>query len=75
MRLKHFIEGLQILYPYFDDGNGFHIGAEHDEFYVYKTNKPLSKTDIDKLYSLGWFQDETEDADKYDVNYGWMAFT
>jgi hypothetical protein len=82
MKLKNFVEGLEILKSYFEDQDGYHIGAEHDIFYVYATDTPLPETAIKKLLELGWFQEEMEAADNgefdtssYDPEKGWAAFT
>lgn len=76
MRLSKFIDGLNTLRPYYTDGDGFHIGAEHDQFYAYKTDKPLTPEDVQKMLDLGWFQPEREDGDaNYDPEDGWSAFT
>lgn len=74
MKFSNFIEGLNILKPYYDNQDGFHIGAEHDQFYAYKTDRPLSSEDIEKMHNLGWFQPETRDS-KYNPEDGWSAFT
>lgn len=76
MILSKFIEGLNILKPYYNDGDGYHLGAERDEFYAYKTDNPLSDEDFKKMRSLGWFQtqDDGDDSDSYDPEEGWMAF-
>jgi hypothetical protein len=75
MKLYSFIEGLQILRLYFDDPDGYHIGSEHDKFYVYRTDKPVSKEDVLKLQQLGWFQEEIEECGDYDPAEGWGCFT
>lgn len=75
-----FIEGLQILQKYFDE-DGYLIGAEHDEFFVYATDRPLSKHDAKRMVDLGWFQNEAEvpgeeefSAEYYDADEGWGCF-
>jgi len=82
MELDKFIEGLQTLQPYYDKPNGFHIGAEHDIFYAYPTDKPLPKEAIDKMIELGWHQPEVDmgddkdfEAKHYDAKEGWAIFT
>ena len=81
MRLSNFIEGLNILQPYYDNPNGFHVGAEHDQFYAYATEKPLSEAALNKLVELGWFQpdvevpdDEEYNAKLYQPEEGWSAY-
>jgi hypothetical protein len=75
MRLDKFIEGLNTLKPYYTDPNGFHIGAEHDQFYAYATDKPLSAADVQKMCDLGWFQPEQDEGAPYEPENGWSAFT
>jgi len=75
MKLSNFIEGLKTLQPYYNGGDGYHIGAEHDQFYAYQTDKPLTPEDAQKMRDLGWFQPEQKDKEKYDPENGWSAFT
>jgi hypothetical protein len=80
MQLDKFIEGLMILQTYYDDPEGYHIGAGHDQFYAYATDKPLPEIQVKRMFELGWFQPEVEtdeDAEvkNYDPNEGWSAFT
>ena len=75
MKLSAFIEGLKTLQPYYDGGDGYHIGAEHDQFYVFQTDKPLTPEDVQKMYDLGWFQPEVDEDTGYYPEDGWSAFT
>jgi len=79
MKLSKFIEGLKTLQPYYKDGDGYHIGAEHDQFYAYATERPLTTEDVQKMCALGWFQDEeggiSEDGGEYYPDSGWSCFT
>ena len=79
MKLSNFIEGLTILRKYYAKPDGYHIGAEHDQFYAYATDLPLSDGDLEMMRALGWFQpdsDNNEDTPPpYDPNDGWSAFT
>lgn len=79
MKTTNIIEGLKILHPYYDDPEGSHNGAEHDEFYAYATDKKVSKKDLIKLVELGWHQDvDTGDYEfnpsHYDVEESWIAY-
>jgi hypothetical protein len=84
MNLLNFTKGLEILKPYFDDYEGYHIGAGHEIFYVYPTDHELKPDDVHKLLELGWFQElgwaqriDAEDADSdcvYDPKIGWSAY-
>ena len=62
--LSKFIRALQIFQKYYDK-DGFHIGAEHDQFYVYPTDRPLSEEDLKTVVVLGWFQEEVEHEDDF----------
>ena len=75
MNLKDFMDGLQTLLPNYDDQEGCHIGAEHDQFYAYRTDKPLPAEDVQKMRDLGWFQPELDDDAEYDPENGWSCFT
>lgn len=75
MRLTKFVDGLLTLRPYYKDPDGFHIGAEHDQFYAYKTDYPLSSEHVLKMRDLGWFQPDQDDDAEYDPEDGWSAFT
>lgn len=73
MKLSKFIEGLNILRPYYDK-DSYCIGAEHDQFYAYATSRPLTTEDVEKMRSLDWFQPEQDDGAEYDPDEGWSAF-
>ena len=75
MKLSNFIEGLKTLQPYYKDGDGYHIGAEHDQFYAHETERPLTPEDVQRMRDLGWFQPEHADDAAYDAEEGWSAFT
>lgn len=75
MKLSDFLEGLQTLRPYYHGQDGYHIGAEHDQFYAYATDTPLTVEDVQKMRDLGWFQPEQGDNEEYDPENGWSAFT
>lgn len=72
MTLSNFIEGLQIVQKYYD-GDGYHIGADHDKVYLYPTKRPLSTTDVERMRVLDWFQPEMS-SEEYDPTEGWMAY-
>lgn len=75
MQLSKFIAGLTILAKYYDDPDGYHIGAEHDQFYAYRTDKPVAPDDVAKLFELDWFQPDAAEGEGYDPDEGWSAFT
>jgi hypothetical protein len=78
MNTLNFMTGLSILMKYKDNPNGYNIGADHDEIYVWATDKPVSEVDLARLYDLTWFQSGIEtDAEGnpiYDPNESWKAF-
>lgn len=82
MKLGNFIKGLEILQQYYKNPNGYHISAEHDVVYVFKTDRPVSQDDLTRLVALGWFQEGTcEDRDgddfkseHYDPEESWTAY-
>jgi len=82
VRAKDIIAGLELLYPYYDDPEGFHNGAEHDEFYAYPTSRPLSDEDLGKMIALEWHQeyyelDYSKDFAKEDYrsDESWVCYT
>jgi hypothetical protein len=76
MKFSNFIEGLQILQPYYNE-DGYNIAAEHDQFYAYPTDRPLPTEAVAKLVELGWFQPECgfKKPEDYQPKEGWSAFT
>lgn len=73
MKMLNFIEGLQILQPLYDNDE-FRFGCEHDQFFAYKTDRPLPEGDAARMTALGWFQSETK-GDNYDPEDGWSCWT
>lgn len=77
MKLSKFIEGVSLLSAHYSNLDGYHIDAEHDQFFMHPTDTPLSHEEFTKLCSLGWFQDEVERDDnwnfEYDKDCGWCA--
>lgn len=72
MKLSDFIFGLNILKMYFEGQCGYHIGAEHDQFFVYATQYPVSSHDVVTLRELGWFQPDS--MEEYDHASSWSAW-
>jgi hypothetical protein len=83
MKLSDALIGIQTLQPFYDKPNGHHLGAEHDQIYLYPTNRPLTPEAEATMREAGWFQPDArpvEDADNsntapYDPGEGWSAFT
>lgn len=74
MNLGNFIRGLTIIQKYYDNPEGYHIGAEHDQFYAYTTDRRVSDEDFSMLKELMWFQVGVEDEDVYESNAAWSAY-
>ena len=56
MKINDVIEGLTILQKYYME-DSWHIRAERDIIYLYKTDRPLTQEDSKKMLDAGWFQD------------------
>ncbi len=81
MDLADFREGLDILSQYYENPDGYHLGAEHDQIYLYATEKPLALHHIKRMVDLGWWQEYDRDdpnADFMITDYrpdeGWTTF-
>lgn len=80
MTLGEFLAGAEILRPYYDDPNGYHLGADHDVIYVYNTDRPVLPADLERLAAMGWQQDNTSHEDgewrvaDYDPEESWWAY-
>ena len=74
MKLSAFIEGLQVLKQHFVGEDGYHIGAEYDQFYVYQTETALTEAEVAHMRKLGWFQPELGPDAPYNPQEGWSAF-
>lgn len=78
MKLGNLVQGITILQKYFDEPDGHHCGADHDIFYIYPTNKPVSDEDVGKLKELNWFQPDVEEDDDenapYDAEESWAPY-
>lgn len=79
MELNNFINGLQIFQLYFNKPDGFHIGAEHDQIYVYNTDHPMHADDVARVVAIGWFQPEVPYEDEflpemYNPEEGWSCY-
>lgn len=75
MKLNDIISGLTVLQKAYTNPNGYHTGAEHDQFYAYATDRPLDEAEVAEMKRLGWFQPEVGDDAPYDPAEGWSAFT
>lgn len=79
MKLQNFIAGLQILQKYYKE-DGYHIGSEHDIFYCYQTDTPLTSEDVQRMHELEWHQEEAVvdgewTPENYDPEESWSAYT
>ena len=74
MQLTKFMAGLEILKPYYNDGE-YALGADHDVIYLYPTKRPLTPDDVARMRELGFFQEgHSEEPDYYDPESSWWAF-
>jgi hypothetical protein len=71
MKIDNFIEGLQILRPYYT--SSYVLGTEHDVFFAYVTEERLPEAATNRLFELGWFQPDVGDG-PYDPEQGWAAY-
>lgn len=75
MKLNDFIAGLSLLANHFSDRGGYHIGAEHDEFFVYGTDTQLTDEEYKRMRALGWHQEGgAEPNAPYQPTKGWHCF-
>lgn len=78
MNIKNIIDGIAILRTYFENPDGYHLGAEHDEIFIFKTDHPMSPEDVARVRELGWFQteaeDDEEDGAEYSAEEAWCAY-
>ena len=81
MNLNELITGLTILRAHYDQPDGYHLSAEHDEIFLDATQTPLSPEGVQKMIDAGWFQelhDSHEDdfaVVDYDPQEGWKGYT
>lgn len=73
MDLGSFITGAEIIRKYYSAQDGYHLAAEHDQIYLYATDRPMTEEDVLTVKELGWFQDDVED-DEYDPNNSWSCY-
>jgi hypothetical protein len=74
MKLSDLNRAIEILKPHYNDPDGYHIGAEHDQIYLYATNTPLNEDERKEMEALGWRQENVEEGE-YDPSESWMHFT
>lgn len=74
MNLKNFLEGVAIISKYYDNPEGYHIGADNDQIYLYATDNAITEEDISTLRDLGWFQPEVGTDDEYSPGDGWSSW-
>lgn len=72
MKLNDFQAGLALLANHFEKRDCYKIGSEHDQFYVYATDTPLTPEEAKQMHDLGWFQEGVEDG--YNPGEGWTCF-
>jgi hypothetical protein len=78
MKFTELTQAISILSPYYDDPDGYHVGAEHDQIYLYATDRALAPEDVIRMLALGWFQESgatDDEPEAYDAEEGWQSFT
>ncbi|HMP71545.1 MAG TPA: hypothetical protein PKA76_19520 [Pirellulaceae bacterium] len=79
MTLDKIRAGIVIAQKYYDDPDSFHFGAEHDEIFLYATDRCMDAADVSQMIELGWRQDVEPKGDEmtvadYDPSEGWRTF-
>ena len=80
MNLKNLLAGITTLQPYYDNPDGYHLSAEHDQIWMRQTDKPLPPEVVQKMIDAKWFQEGAvyEDefkAENYAPEESWTAYT
>lgn len=78
MKLSELAQAIQILSTYYDDPDGYHVAAEHDQIFLYATDRPLSEADVARMLALGWWQESgatDDDPEAYDADEVWQHYT
>lgn len=80
MNIDELVKGIQVIRKYYDDPNGYKCDAEHDIFYMNRTDRPIECNDLNTLIDLGWFQDDAYlgdddefNVEHYDTSETWAA--
>lgn len=75
MTRTNILNGLNLLSKYYNEGNEYTVGAEHDVIYAYSTDVPLSEEDWYKLTGFGWTQQDvnSDKFEDYSPEDGWSA--
>ena len=77
MKTNDIIAGMQLLAKHRQEPNGYDLAAEHEEIYLYPSegDTPLSETEVQEMYKLGWFQvgNMEGEYERYDHEEGWMG--
>lgn len=68
MTTRQMVEGVQILLPFYNKKDGFHINAGSDVIYMNATDKSLPNEVVQKMISLSWHQEY--DGRDYDEDFG-----
>lgn len=80
MNLKGMLAGIQTAQPFYEKPEGYHLGAEHDQIWLYKTDRPMDTEAVQKMIDAGWFQEDVEYDDEfkaanYDPEESWTCYT
>jgi hypothetical protein len=63
MRARDIAAGINLLLTYYDNPEGYHVGADHDQVYMSATNRALTPEDVEKMVALGWHQEHVGRGD------------
>ena len=73
MKTRDLMAGMSIIIKYYDTPDGYHTACEHDQIYMFATDKPISPEHVQELHAYGWFQEGIEEPE-YSPYESWSAF-
>lgn len=79
MNLKDLLTGIQVLQPYYEKPDGYHLSAEHDQIWLHSTDRPLSPEDVQKMIDASWWQERSDYSEgfkvtDYDPGESWTGY-
>lgn len=80
MNLKDLLTGIRTLQSYYTKPEGHHLAAEHDQIWLYATDKPLPPDDVQKMIDANWWQERSDYSKdfmvaEYDPEKSWTGYT
>lgn len=73
MNTRDFLAGIGILLPYYKNPDGYNMGSDHDQVYMFAPDRPLTDEDVKKMHDLGWCQLKTPEG-TYNQEETWTAY-